>query len=215
VILTGLVSVLVRWRQSPPGPDPGVVAGEERQLLLAPHLRARLRPLVAVGERGEAGGGPVRRRAGRDAHAGDGRGAAGAPAARGLHRSVGGVQLQLKQQHPVVGEGRGRVGRLRHLQILERLHAAPADRKRRHRLLGRVLPSDDLPGGAAGGRRVDVRQPERAGALRPSPAISEEAQTKLVSPGDAGHRPRLQTGALIQNLNIVNIFFLKLSFFGP
>lgn len=196
VICNQLVSVFItRRRHSQSGSDLGVVEGEEWQLLLAPHLGARLWQLHAVGEGGQKGGGPARGRAGSDARSNDGRGAAGPPAAWRLHLSVGGVQLQLNQQHPVVREGQGGFRRLRHLQTLEWLHAAPADRKWRHQPLERVLPPDDVPGGPVG---AVVRQSEPALALWRLPAMSQESQTQLVSASDTGHRPRLQTGQIIE-----------------
>lgn len=108
VICNQLVSVfIIRRRHSPSGSYLGMVEGEERQLLFAPHLGARLWQLVAVGEGGQEGRGFVRGCAGSDACSSVGRQAPGPPAAWRLHLSVGGIQLQLKQQHPVVWEGQG------------------------------------------------------------------------------------------------------------
>lgn len=165
--------------------------GKERQLLLSPHLGARLRKLVAVGDRRKEGRRRVRGRAGSDISQREGRGEAGPPAARGLHRPVGGLQLQLEQRRPVEREGKGGVCGLRRLQALERLHAAPADRKRPDQPLEDVLPPHDVPRGAAG---AVVRQLEPALALRRLPAMSPKSQTQLVSTGSTGHGPGLQTG---------------------
>lgn len=186
---------IFRRRHAPPGPHPGVVEGEERQLLFAPHPGARLRQLAAVGEGGQEGGGRLRGGAGSDARQSDGRGAAGPPAARRLHLPVGGVQLQLEQQHPVVGAGKGGLGRLRHLQTLGRLHAAPAYRKRPDQPLEHVLSPGDLPRGAVS---AVVWQPQPAVDLRRLPAMPQESQTQLVSSGDTGHWPRFQTGQILE-----------------
>lgn len=186
---------IVRRRHSSSGPDLGVVEGQERQLLFAPHLGARLWQLVAVGEWGKEGGWSVCGCTGSVASSSDRRGAAGPPAARRLHLSVGGVQLQLKQQHPVVWEGQGGFCLLWHLQSLERLHAALAHRKWSHQPLESVLPPDYVPGGPVG---AVVRQSEPAVALQRLPAMFQETQTQLVSTSSFRYWPRLQTCQIIK-----------------
>lgn len=191
-----LVSVfIIRWRHSSSGSDLGVVEGQEQQLLFAPHLGTRLWQLVAVGERGKEGGGFVCGHTGSDASSSDGRRAAGPSTARRLHLSVGGVQLQLKQQHPMVWEGQSRFCHLRHLQALERLHAAPAVRKWSHQPLENVLPPGYVPRGPVG---TVVRQSEPAVALQCLHTMSQKSQTQLVSTSNTGHWPRLQTGQIIK-----------------
>lgn len=107
---------------------------------------------------------------------------------------MGGVQLQLEQQHPVVRAWQSHLRHLWRLQALERLHAAPAVRERSHQSLGGVLPPDHVPGGAAG---AVVRQPEPTVALQRLPTVSPKGQTQLFPTRSTGHWPGLQTGQII------------------
>lgn len=97
-----LSAFTLRWRCSTSGSDRGLVEGKEWQLLFTPHLGARLRQFIAMGECREECGGFVCGCAGSNASSCNGCRAAGPSAAWRFHCSVGGVQLQLKQQHPMV-----------------------------------------------------------------------------------------------------------------